>query len=275
MEKINFNHVTFKYSDSKRFQIKDQSFTLPTNKWIAIVGHNGSGKSTIVRLLNGLLKPASGEIHIGDLKVTEESLPEVHKLVGMVFQNPENQFVGSTVAEDITFGLENYNIAPEKMPGIIRSVLEKVGMTDYANHLISDLSGGQKQRVAIAGVLAVKPKIIVLDEATSMLDPMGRKSVMQLLQTLHEEDQYTIIMITHDLNKAELADHVLIVDQGKILANGDSRKILANQELFAKLQIAPATGQQLKNNLVQAGIEVPQEYLTTGEMIKWLKHKLN
>src|SRR5699024_10418426 len=228
MQEIKFNRVTCKYPDSTKVLIDNQSVVLPTNKWISIVGHNGSGKSTVVRLLNGLLQPSKGKILIGDLEVNEQHLETVHKLVGMVFQNPENQFVGSTVAEDVAFGLENYNVAPEEMPKIIKQALKSVGMIDYEDSLIADLSGGQKQRIAIAGVLAVKPKIIIFDEATSMLDPVGRESIMKLLETLHHDGGYTIIMITHDLNEAELADHILILDQGKVVANDVNKKVLSN-----------------------------------------------
>lgn len=275
MQEIRFNHVTFKYPDSDKVLIDNQSFVLPVNKWISVVGHNGSGKSTIVRLLNGLLRPSKGKILIGDLEVNEQHLETVHKLVGMVFQNPENQFVGSTVAEDVAFGLENYNIAPEKMPTIIKQALRSVGMTDYEDSLIAELSGGQKQRIAIAGVLAVKPKIIIFDEATSMLDPVGRKSIMELLEALHRDGSYTIIMITHDLNEAELADHILILDQGKVVANGITRDVLSDHQLLRQLQLAPAAGEQIRERLIHAGIKVPQGYMTTGEMIQWLKQKLN
>lgn len=275
MQEIKFSHVTFKYPDSDETLINDQSFTLPLNKWISIVGHNGSGKSTIVRLLNGLLQPNDGQIMINHLMVGEQNLDKVHKLIGMVFQNPENQFVGSTVAEDVAFGLENYNVSSVKMPTIIYKALTEVGMEDYADSLISDLSGGQKQRVAIAGVLAVNPKIIILDEATSMLDPMGRRSIMQLLKELHAIGGYTIIMITHDLNEAELADHVLLLDRGKVLANDDTSKVLSNYKLLNKLQLASATGEQIRRKLIKAGLNAPQEYLTTEEMTRWLKQKLN
>lgn len=275
MQEIRFNHVTFKYPDSDKVLINNQSFVLPVNKWISVVGHNGSGKSTIVRLLNGLLRPSKGKILIGDLEVNEQHLETVHKLVGMVFQNPENQFVGSTVAEDVAFGLENYNITPKKMPTIIKQALRSVGMTDYEDSLIAELSGGQKQRIAIAGVLAVKPRIIIFDEATSMLDPMGRKSIMELLEALHRDGRYTIIMITHDLNEAELADHILILDQGKVVANGITREVLSNHQLLRQLQLAPAAGEQIRERLIHAGIKVPQGYMTTGEMVQWLKQKLN
>ncbi|MBD7894426.1 energy-coupling factor transporter ATPase [Limosilactobacillus sp. Sa3CUN2] len=275
MREIKFNHVTFKYPNSQKILIDDQSFTLPTNKWISIVGHNGSGKSTIMRLLNGLLQPNKGQITIDNLVVNEQNLEEVHKLVGMVFQNPENQFVGSTVAEDVAFGLENYNVAPEEMPMIIKQALATVGMTKYENSLISDLSGGQKQRIAIAGVLAVRPQIIVLDEATSMLDPMGRESIMKLLRKLHDDGHYTIIMITHDLNEAELADHVLVLEQGKVLANGITEEVLSNSKLLKELQLAPATGEQIREKLISVGISVPDKYLKTEEMVRWLKQKLN
>lgn len=275
MREIKFNHVTFKYPNSQKILIDNQSFTLPTNKWISIVGHNGSGKSTIMRLLNGLLQPNKGQITIDNLVVNEQNLEEVHKLVGMVFQNPENQFVGSTVAEDVAFGLENYNVAPEEMPMIIKQALATVGMTKYENSLISDLSGGQKQRIAIAGVLAVRPQIIVLDEATSMLDPMGRESIMKLLRKLHDDGHYTIIMITHDLNEAELADHVLVLEQGKVLANGITEEVLSNSKLLKELQLAPATGEQIREKLISVGISVPDKYLKTEEMVRWLKQKLN
>lgn len=275
MQEIKFNHVTFKYPDSDKVLIDNQSFVLPVNKWIAVVGHNGSGKSTIVRLLNGLLQPNKGKILIDDLEVNEQHLETVHKLVGMVFQNPENQFVGSTVAEDVAFGLENYNVAPEEMPTLIKQALKSVGMIDYEDSLIAELSGGQKQRIAIAGVLAVKPKIIIFDEATSMLDPVGRESIMKLLETLHHDGGYTIIMITHDLNEAELADHILILDQGKVVANDVTKKVLSNHQLLRKLQLTPAAGEQIREELIHAGIKAPQEYITTGEMVRWLKQKLN
>ncbi|MBB1062840.1 energy-coupling factor transporter ATPase [Limosilactobacillus fastidiosus] len=275
MREINFNHVTFKYPNSRTLMIDDQSFNLPTNKWIGIIGHNGSGKSTIMQLLDGLLLPNKGQITIGNLAVNEQNLEEVHKLVGMVFQNPENQFVGSTVAEDVAFGLENYNIAPERMPMKIKHALATVGMTKYENSLISDLSGGQKQRIAIAGVLAVRTPIIVLDEATSMLDPMGRESIMKLLRKLHDDGHYTIIMITHDLNEAELADHILVLDQGKVLANDVTERVLSNRKLLKELQLTPAAGEQIREKLIGAGIRVPDKYLRTEEMVRWLKQKLN
>ncbi|MBB1086011.1 energy-coupling factor transporter ATPase [Limosilactobacillus fastidiosus] len=275
MREINFNHVTFKYPNSRTLMIDDQSFNLPTNKWIGIIGHNGSGKSTIMRLLDGLLLPNKGQITIGNLAVNEQNLEEVHKLIGMVFQNPENQFVGSTVAEDVAFGLENYNIAPERMPMKIKHALATVGMTKYENSLISDLSGGQKQRIAIAGVLAVRTPIIVLDEATSMLDPMGRESIMKLLRKLHDDGHYTIIMITHDLNEAELADHILVLDQGKVLANDVTERVLSNRKLLKELQLIPAAGEQIREKLIGAGIRVPDKYLRTEEMVRWLKQKLN
>lgn len=275
MAEIKFDHVTFKYPNSEKALINNQSFTLPMNKWISIVGHNGSGKSTLVRLMNGLLQPNSGEITVDGIKVDEEHLTELHSLVGMVFQNPEDQFVGSTVAEDIAFGLENYNVDPQLMPDIINKVIQRVGMSGYEKSLIADLSGGQKQRIAIAGILAVKPKILILDEATSMLDPLGRKTVIDLLRTLHQEKQYTILMITHDLNEAELGDRIVMVDQGRIVTNGSTREVLANEDLIKKLELTPATGQQLKQKLRKNGIAVPDQYMTTGEMVKWLEQKLN
>lgn len=275
MQYIRFDRVTFKYPDTKEPLIKRQSFTLPTNKWIAVVGHNGSGKSTIVRLLDGLLTPQEGTISIGNLTVDEHNLEKVHRDIGMVFQNPENQFVGSTVAEDIAFGLENHNVDPRQMPAIIDDVLHQVGMAKYGSSLITDLSGGQKQRIAIAGVLAINPQIIILDEATSMLDPAGRRSILQLMKKLHSQGKYTIIMITHNLNEAELADHILAIDQGKVLANDDARLVLVNEELIEQLQLIPATGQLLKAQLRQARISVPPKYLTTEEMVEWLHQRLN
>lgn len=272
---INFTNVTFKYPGESKTLLNNVSFSLPDNKWIAIIGNNGSGKSTIIRLLDGLLTPQAGQITIGGLLVNERNIDKVHQKIGLVFQNPENQFVGSTVAEDIAFGLENRSISPQKMSEIIEEALQEVNMKGYNNRLLNDLSGGQKQRIAIAGLLAVKPHILIFDESTSMLDPVGRKKIITLLQRLHQQKKYTIITITHDLNEAEFAEHILAIDQGKILANGDKKEILSNSQLIKQLKLTPATGQQIKEGLKERGVEVEKEYQTTGEMVKWLKQKLN
>lgn len=272
---ISFTNVTFKYSGEKKALLNNLSFSLPDNKWIAIIGNNGSGKSTIIRLLDGLLMPQAGQIKIGNLLVDEKNIDNVHQEIGLVFQNPENQFVGSTVAEDIAFGLENRNVSPKEMPEIIREALHEVNMEGYSDRLLNDLSGGQKQRIAIAGLLAVKPHILVFDESTSMLDPIGRKKIIELLQQLHQQKKYTIITITHDLNEAELAENILAIDDGKILANGDKREVLANSQLIKQLRLIPATGQQIKDALKERGLVVEKEYQTTGEMVEWLKQKLN
>lgn len=263
MQQIEFQHVSFNYSNRQEHPIlQDLTFTLPVGSSTAIIGPNGSGKSTLVKLMAGLLSPTSGQVTVQD------------GTVGIVFQNPENQFVGSTVAEDVAFGLENQQIPTSQMPARIHNALQQVGMLDYAHSAVDQLSGGQKQRVAIAGVLAMQPAVMIFDEATSMLDPLGRQQVMDIIDSLAKSGM-TIVSVTHHLDEAERVDQILALQQGKIVAAGPSHQVLANQVLVDQLELIPAPGAALKAALANRQITVPDEYQTTEEVVSWLSKQLH
>ncbi|PTI43901.1 energy-coupling factor transporter ATPase [Staphylococcus succinus] len=217
---IKFNHVSFKYNSDEPLALSDVSFDIPKGKWTSIVGHNGSGKSTIAKLMIGIESPAEGHIYFKDKCINKEDLNYLRKHIGIVFQNPENQFVGSTVEYDVAFGLENHAVAYEQMRELVPKALLDVDMLDRAEYEPQSLSGGQKQRVAIAGVLALNTDIIILDEATSMLDPAGRKELLTLIHQLKADNDVTIISITHDLSEAAEADHLVVLNEGTVFQTG-------------------------------------------------------
>lgn len=274
MDVINFDNVQYTYPSAKKPIIDDLSLAFPKGQWTGIIGHNGSGKSTIARLIDGLLLPQAGEIKVNGLPVVEKNLAQVHQLVGIVFQNPDNQFVGTTVADDVAFGLENRQISPKEMPGLINRSLAAVGMQKMANYEPSRLSGGQKQRVAIAGILALKPQILILDEATSMLDPAGRQLILDLLNRLRRQTDLTIISITHDANEMEMTDRLVVLDQGRVVRQGPTKKVLSDDTLFAEYEISMPVSQQLRRLLVKRGFNLPNRYLTKEEMAEWLHQQL-
>jgi len=201
--------LCFRYDPEADLTLDHLSLSAYKGEWLAIAGHNGSGKSTLARILNGLLLPEKGTVRVGDTLLSEETIWDVRKQIGMVFQNPDNQFVGSTVQDDIAFGLENNGIPFEIMEKRIPEAIEMVNMSAFLDQEPHQLSGGQKQRVAIAGIIAVQPSVIILDEATSMLDPIGRTEVLETVRKLKEEKQLTVISITHDLDEVAMADRVL------------------------------------------------------------------
>lgn len=274
MDAITFDNVQYTYPNAKQPVIKNLSLTFPKGEWTAIIGHNGSGKSTIARLIDGLLLPDAGKVTVNDLEVTEKNLNQVHQQVGVVFQNPDNQFVGATVADDVAFGLENRQIPPTAMRPIIKRVLSEVGMRSLADYEPSRLSGGQKQRVAIAGILALQPHILILDEATSMLDPAGRQLILNLLQKLRQQGNLTIVSITHDPNEMELADRLVVVDQGHVIRQGSTSQVLCDSQLLIEHGIGIPVGQALRQLLLERQITVPQRYFTKEEMVKWLCQQL-
>lgn len=271
---IELKNISYTYPGAKQPVLDNLNLQIPRNQWTTIIGHNGSGKSTIARLIDGLLVPSQGEITVNGLAVTEENLVELHHQLGIVFQNPDNQFVGATVADDIAFGLENHQVPREQMQPLIDDALAKVGMQELAAAEPTMLSGGQKQRVAIAGILALKPQTIILDEATSMLDPEGRQMVLNLLSTLRQTHELTIISITHDPEEMAMADKLVVVDHQGIIDQGPVDQVLKQTDLLQEIGVGIPVGQELRRQLVQAGTAVPDRYFTMNEMVEWLCQKL-
>lgn len=235
--KIKFENVSFNYDDTNEDVLKNISFEVNPNEMVAILGHNGSGKSTIAKLIMGLLEPKTGNIYLNDIKVNDEKILEseldkLHKKMGIVFQNPDNQFVGVTVEDDIAFGLENNCVDNDTMVKKINEYAELVGMKKFLKKNPEELSGGQKQRVAIAGILAMNPEVIIFDESTSMLDPKGTNEIISMIKTLKKTMNKTIITITHNLNEATFADRVIILNEGRIILDGTPQTVLKEKKLL-------------------------------------------
>lgn len=271
---IEAHDVSFTYPGANGTALRNLDLIVKAGEWLAVIGQNGSGKSTLVQLLSGLQLPSTGLINIGNTEVNDRNLASIHQQVGIVFQNPGSQFVGSTVAEDVAFGLENRQVPSDEMPAIIKRCLQVVDMWEYRHTSPATLSGGQQQRVAIASVLALQPKILILDEATSMLDPLARQQIMNLLVNLQQQG-LTIIMVTHHLSEAEQADRALALNNGEVLAEGPVHAVLSQQKLVRQLELHLAPGEHLLNQLQQLGISTPDRYLTTEEAVQWLKQRLN
>jgi energy-coupling factor transport system ATP-binding protein len=238
---VSVNHVSFRYPNQELNALTNVSFAVKRGEWLAIVGHNGSGKSTVAKLLNGLLLPTSGEIVLNQqTHLTEDTVWDFREHIGMVFQNPDNQFVGTTVKDDVAFGLENRGVPRAEMVQRIDNCLSLVNMEKFLDQEPHHLSGGQKQRVAIASILAIQPSILLLDEATSMLDPQGRKEVIETIHSLKKEQDITVISITHDLDEAAKADRIIVFNQGTVFAEGTPNEIF-----------------QLDSDLESIGLDVP------------------
>lgn len=268
---IELGKINYKYQpDDPRPALKDISFTIKQGEWIAIIGHNGSGKSTLAKTINGLLLPESGIVKVGNQTLNEENIWSIRQIVGMVFQNPDNQFVGSTVEDDVAFGLENQGIPREEMVIRVQDALEKVRMIDFAKREPARLSGGQKQRVAIAGVVALRPDIIILDEATSMLDPEGREEVISTIKKIKDESNLTVISITHDIDEAANANRILVMKQGELVNEGTPEQIFSAGPELINLGLDLPFPEKLKSALKQRGIDVPSEYITEERMVEWL-----
>lgn len=270
---IKIKNVSFSYPESETPAIDNISFSVTRGSWTSIIGHNGSGKSTIIRLINGLLVPdESGDplIEVDGIKLTDDTVWEVRNRVGIVFQNPDNQFVGATVADDVAFGLENRGIPHSEMVKIVPEAIKAVGMSEYANSEPANLSGGQKQRVAIAGILAIKPKIIVLDEATSMLDPEGRNQILSIVQDMKDKYDLTVISITHDIDEANMADQVLVMNDGKLITQGSTKTVFSQVSLLKSIGLDVPFFEQIKEKLQQGAIKLPDNLDSEKELINYL-----
>ena len=268
---ISIKNIYFNYQDQDtREALSDVSLDVFEGEWLAIIGHNGSGKSTLAKMMNGLLEASSGEIYIDGELLMEETVYEARRKVGMVFQNPDNQFVGTTVEDDIAFGLENIGMPREEMVQKINASLEMVRMTSFKEKEPARLSGGQKQRVAIAGMIALAPKVVILDEATSMLDPQGRFEVISTIQQLHKDKGITVISITHDLDEAAQADRVLLMEGGKVNRIGKPSEIFGMGTALVDKGLDVPFSEKLKAVLKEKGLNVPNEYLDEEGLVEWL-----
>ncbi|HFI0231415.1 TPA: energy-coupling factor ABC transporter ATP-binding protein [Streptococcus suis] len=263
---IEVKNLRYKYhQEDEHYTLNDVSFHVKQGEWLSIIGHNGSGKSTTVRLIDGLLEADSGDIIIDGDVLTVENVWDKRRLIGMVFQNPDNQFVGATVEDDVAFGLENQGIALEEMQTRVNEALALVGMADFKTREPARLSGGQKQRVAIAGVVALRPKIIILDEATSMLDPEGRLDLIKIVREIKEQHGMTVISITHDLDEVALSDRVIVMKQGQVESVSTPTELFMREDL-ADLDLDRPFTTELAASLRQAGLDLPLRYFTEEEL---------
>ena len=263
---IDVKNLSFRYKESQEYyDVKDITFHVKRGEWLSIVGHNGSGKSTTVRLIDGLLEAESGEIVIDGQRLTEENVWNIRRQIGMVFQNPDNQFVGATVEDDVAFGLENQGLSRQEMKKRVEEALDLVGMLDFKKREPARLSGGQKQRVAIAGVVSLRPAILILDEATSMLDPEGRRELIETVKGIRKDYDMTVISITHDLEEVAMSDRVLVMKKGKIESTSSPRELFSRNDLD-QIGLDDPFANQLKHSLSQNGYDLPENYLTESEL---------
>lgn len=263
---IDVKNLSFRYKESQEYyDVKDITFHVKRGEWLSIVGHNGSGKSTTVRLIDGLLEAESGEIVIDGQRLTEENVWNIRRQIGMVFQNPDNQFVGATVEDDVAFGLENQGLSRQEMKKRVEEALALVGMLDFKKREPARLSGGQKQRVAIAGVVALRPAILILDEATSMLDPEGRRELIGTVKGIRKDYDMTVISITHDLEEVAMSDRVLVMKKGEIESTSSPRELFSRNDLD-QIGLDDPFANQVKYSLSQNGYDLPENYLTESEL---------
>lgn len=264
---IELKQVTFSYEETQEKPTLDHvSFHVKQGEWVSIVGHNGSGKSTTVRLIDGLLEADSGEIFIDGERLTENNMWNIRRKIGMVFQNPDNQFVGATVADDVAFALENKGIPHDEMVKRVDEALDLVGMSDYKMKEPARLSGGQKQRVAIAGALAMRPEILILDESTSMLDPEGRMELINVMRHIRKSFDMTVISITHDLDEVALSDRVIVMKEGRLEDDTSPRALFERGEELIGLGLDNPFTSELICQLTAAGIKLSAAYLTEKEL---------
>jgi energy-coupling factor transport system ATP-binding protein len=272
---IKATNLWFGYSDEKEKALNGVNFVAEKGEFIAVLGSNGCGKSTLAKHFNAILLPEEGQVMVEDMLTTEdEKLFDIRQKVGMVFQNPDNQIVATIVEEDVAFALEHMGVEPAEMRKRVDEALEMVGMSEFSKHATHQLSGGQKQRIAISGVFAMKPRVIVLDEPTAMLDPKGRASVMKILHELNGNG-ITVVLITHFMDEAAQADRVIVVNEGEILLDGDPHYVFQNAGLLTSvgLDVPPSTSLMFK--LRENGFRVPLAVLTDEECIPVIEDLIN
>lgn len=268
---IKVENLYFKYDgDQPDYTIDNLSFHVKQGEWVSIIGHNGSGKSTTVRLIDGLLSAESGQIKVADQVLTEETVWDIRRRIAFVFQNPDNQFVGATVEDDVAFGLENQGLPYEQMAERVNQALEVVGMSAFKTKEPARLSGGQKQRVAIAGALAMQPDVIILDEATSMLDPKGRQELIKTISDIRQRLGVTVLSITHDLDEVALSDRVLVMKSGQLVADTSPRQLFAKGDDLLQLGLDVPFSSKLMAELVAAGLDLPDGYQSEEELEDYL-----
>lgn len=264
---ITVNNLFFKYdSNQTHYQLENVSFHVKQGEWLSIIGHNGSGKSTTVRLIDGLLEAESGQIIIDGQELTEDNVWELRHKIGMVFQNPDNQFVGATVEDDVAFGLENKGIPLKDMKERVGQALDLVGMSEFKMREPARLSGGQKQRVAIAGAVAMRPQVIILDEATSMLDPEGRLELIRTIRAIRQKYNLTVISITHDLDEVALSDRVIVMKNGKVESTSTPKALFGRGNRLISLGLDVPFTSRLMAALAVNGLDIGTEYLTEKEL---------
>ncbi|MGM9873429.1 MAG: energy-coupling factor transporter ATPase [Bacilli bacterium] len=268
MNAISVKNLSFSYTENEKV-INNVSFDIKKGQFVSFIGHNGSGKSTLAKLLVGLVEFNEGEIYIFDEKLSNKNIDKIRKKIGIVFQNPDNQFVGSTVEDDIAFGLENRQVEHQKMHEIVSKKAKEVGMENYLTTEPCSLSGGQKQRVAIAGVIALSPKILILDEATSMLDPKGKREINELIKKMRELDkELTVISITHDLEEASLSDYIYLLNKGEIVFSSSPLELFKNKETLSKYNLKAPFIFELVNKLKNEGFNI--DSYDSEEVINYL-----
>ena len=263
---VHLRDVVYSYEENEAPAVDHVSLDVAEGEFLAVLGRNGSGKSTLARILNALNVPQSGEVSVGGLNVLKDDPFKIREICGMVFQNPDNQIVASVVEEDCAFGLENRGVEPAEIRRRVDEALAEVGMSERALSSPNMLSGGQKQRVAIAGVLAMRPKIIVFDESTAMLDPVGRKDIFSIARRINREEGITVIWITHFMEEAAQADRVCVMDSGKIVLEGVPREVFANVTEIMKLGLDVPEMMKLSEALRKAGLNIAKDILTVDEM---------
>ena len=267
---IELKDISFQYQGVESFALTSVNLTINKGEWVALIGPNGSGKSTLAKIMNGLLVPASGEVFINGKLLDEETVWEARRSVGMVFQNPDNQFVGATVEDDVAFGLENNGVERLEMIQRVDEALQQVRMTEHKKKEPARLSGGQKQRVALASVIALRPDVILLDEATAMLDPLGREEVIEAIEKVKEQHDLTVISITHDIDEASKADRIIVMKDGEKKNEGVPADIFNLGKGLIDMGLDLPFTQKLKHALMERGVDIPDEYFDEEAVLQWI-----